>query len=294
MNEAYLYLEHVSDDDLRQLILAAGVRPENTERVLSLVRNEPQAMDQLFSHPAVYEWLFNNQKDRPYLRISPMVAFSVLVHRTAAELENISYVQEWTAPRQRLPVFAVAEMRRFLADRRRRFYLADLLSSFTKVMSGSILVKTARGRRRQRYNELDPVALARLAMLVKGEERMAVYRRLGDLALFLTGVFPDHTGRYPLRPIDIERLARVAKMSSLELMTLGEAALAEDPYGAISVYERLGQRWYHLAAAAVGDDGLRMMAEHFREGRRILNFLADRHLHKIRCDWFPEPAAGNL
>lgn len=292
MDDSYLYLEHVTDEDLSLLMRAAGIKAQDQSKVLCLLRNEPMALDEILRHPSVYDWLFHGESDRPYLRITPIVAFSVLVHRTAYELEDMTFVQEWAAPRRRLPVFAVEGMRRFLADRKLRFYLADLLASFTRVMSGSILLETPRGHRRHRYNELDPVTLASLAMALKGRDRFAVYRRLGDVALFLTGVFPDHTGHHPLRPIDLERLARVARVNSLELTAFGEAGTPADPYGMISLYEQLGQRWYRLAADTAGiSDGIRTVANQFREGRRILNFLADRHLHHIRCDWFPEPAA---
>lgn len=291
MNDAYLYLEHVTDDDLSLLIKAAGIKAKDHAKVIALLRHEPMALDQLLSHPAVYQWLFRSGDDRPYLRISPMVAFSVLVHRTARELADVTFVQEWTAPRQRLPVFAVEGMRRFLADRKLRFYLADLLASFTRVVGVSVFVDTPRGRRRQRYNELDPVTLASLALTVKGRDRSVIYRRLGDVALFLTGVFPDYTGRHRLRPVDLERLARVAQVNSIDLAAFGEAG-PTDPFGVISLYEHLGQRWYRLAAETSGtSDGLLAVADQFREGRRILNYLADRHLHHIRCEWFPEPAA---
>ena len=44
--------------------------------------------------------------------------------------------------------------------------------------------------------------LASLLHIVPEDERPGVYRRLGDLALFLTGVFPDHTEMRGLGPHD--------------------------------------------------------------------------------------------
>ncbi len=72
----------------------------------------------------------------------------------------------------------------------RRLFLAELLSSYTHVASGTVWAKSGGRWRRRRFSELDPVQLARLAEVVPDWERLAVYRRLGDLALFLTGVFP--------------------------------------------------------------------------------------------------------
>ncbi|HEY8450072.1 MAG TPA: hypothetical protein VIL95_06295 [Bacillota bacterium] len=297
MHKPLLYLEHFSDNDLALLLAAAGVRVRDTAKVTALLREEPEAVDRLLAHPDVFRWLFQNPDELPYLQATPFLTFSVLVHRAAQELENLTFVQEWTAPRKRLPVFAVDGMRRFLAHRDRRFYLADLLASFTRVMSGTVTVRTARGPRRQRFSELDPIGLTSLLRVVRDEERVVIYRRLGDVALFLTGIFPDYAGRRALRPLDLERLAQGARMTGPELLALQQAVEPSDPFGTIRLYEELGQRWYRLAAGAPGPQAsgvaasLQDVADQFREGRRVLNFLADRYLHRIRCQWFPEPAA---
>src|SRR6266540_1530599 len=116
-----------------------------------------------------------------------------------------AFVGEWAGPRQRLPVFDVATLRDFLAAPARRLFLAELLASYVHVASGSVLVQTRRGWRRQRFSELDPVRLAALLDVVPAGERVGIYRRLGDLALFLTGVFPDHTATRAFAPVHAQR-----------------------------------------------------------------------------------------
>ena len=107
-----------------------------------------------------------------------------------------------------MPVFEVDPLREFVADPLRRLFLADLLASYTHVASGALWVKSRRGWRHRRFSELDPAQFAELILSVPPEERLVLYRRLGDLTLFLSGVFPDHVSSRPLPPIAVERLRR--------------------------------------------------------------------------------------
>src|SRR5215216_2860992 len=139
---------------------------------------------------------------------SPFLTFAVAVHRTAERLQEASYVEEWVGPRRRVPVFAVEPLRQLLSDQRRRYFFVELLSSYTHVVSGSTWTATRRGWRRRRFSELDPVQLAELLETVAPAELAGVLRRLGDLALFLTGVFPDHTASTSLgHPVVLLRSA---------------------------------------------------------------------------------------
>ena len=113
------------------------------------------------------------------------------MHRAAHELRDSVVVDEWIGPLRRLPVLGAGQLAEFLDDAWRRLFLAELLASYTHTSGGTIWVPTRRGLRRRRVSELDPVQLAGLIDVVPEEERSGVYRRLGDLALFLTGVFPD-------------------------------------------------------------------------------------------------------
>jgi hypothetical protein len=93
----------------------------------------------------------------------------------------------------------------------------------------------------RRYNELDPVRLAGLLDAVPAAEQPGVYRRLGDVALFLTGVFPDYTTTNAFGPVQVERLLRVAT---------GPVDRSEHPGAApaVDLLERLGTNWYRTAS----------------------------------------------
>jgi len=269
-----LYLEHLADTDLALLDAAGESRRD--------VRRNPEQLEALIDSPATYRMLFAVPGRDPLLRGSPFLLFAVLIHRVVRDLGQASFVEEWVGPRERVPVFDTGSLRDFGADPLRRFFLAQLLASYTSVASGSTLVKTSRGWRRRRYSELDPIRLIELAQMAPESERPAVYRRLGDLSLFLTGIFPDYAG---------ERLVAERERRQLE-RALGAVDRGQsDRYDGVWLLEQLGRRAYRIAqqgadrrAAMAGV--LAEVSENFAAARRVLNFLTDRYLFPMRRQWF--------
>jgi hypothetical protein len=268
-----LYLEHLSSKDLN-LLMRAGARPD--------LHRHPEELEGLIDSPETFRVLFAPPARDPLLRGSPFLLFAVLIHRVVRDLGQASFVEEWVGPRQRVPVFDTGSLRHFGDDPWRRFFLAQLLASYTKVASGSTLVRTSRGWRRHRFSELDPIRLIELAQIVPEAERPSVYRRLGDLALFLTGIFPDYAGEQLMVERERRRLER--SLGSID----GEASEGHD---AVWLLEQLGRRAYRIAqqstdrrAAMAGV--LAQVSENFAAARRLLNFLTDRYLFPMRRQWF--------
>jgi hypothetical protein len=269
-----LYLEHLSDADLAFLGSATESGPGSAPK--------PGQIETLIDSPSVYRQLFNQPGRDPLLRGTPFLVFAVLVSRAARDLSQASFVEEWVGPRQRVPVFDVEALRDFSADPLHRLFLAELLASYTHVASGSVLVQTRRGWRRRRFSELDPVRLVELADLVPEHERSWVYRRLGDLSLFLSGVFPDYAA---------EQLVAEPQRRRLEgALPVRDRQRAEQEDG-IWLLERLGRRAYQMAQRATDGsagmaDVLAQVGQSFPTARRVLNFLTDRYLFPLRRQWF--------
>jgi hypothetical protein len=274
-----LYLERLSDADLAVLLEAAGESGPIGDRVGRL-RSEPQLIPSLLEQPRAYETLFGPGNDEALLFASPHLAFSILVARVWHELGDVPFVKEWVGPRRFVPVFDVMALREFAEDRMRRLFLADLLSSYTHVASGPIWVRRGRRWTRRRFSELDPLQLIRLIEWSPEADRPALYRRLGDLSLFLAGVFPDRATR---------GLAG-AGVASLE-RAVGSEGLP-DVSGPIELLEWLGRRSYRMVAQGAwrGPSGmgavLEEVVEGFSQARRVLNFLTERHLFPAREGWF--------
>ena len=229
----------------------------------------------------------------PLLRASPFFVFALCVHRAAVELQSTSYVAEWVGASRRTPVFDVEQLREFLAVPHRRLFLVELLSSYTHVASGSIVQFTRRGIRRHRFSELDPVRLAGLLEVVSDEERPGILRRLGDLALFLTGVFPDSVARRGFGPIDEGRLLRSGHF--LRPPGPAPAAAGLGPPGPVELLDRLGRRWYGAAFDLLQPvpANLVIMGElptRFSQARRILSFITERFVFTHRERWFGHAA----
>ena len=179
-------------------------------------------------------------------------------------------------------MFDVAGLREFGADPLRRFFLAELLASYTHVTSGSVLVQTTRGWRRRRFSELDPVRLVELAEAVPDVERPSVYRRLGDLSLFLSGIFPDYAAEQLVAERQRHRLERALAAADRE---------RAEHHDGIWLLERLGRRAYRVAQQATDRSAamagvLAELSENFAIARRVLNFVTDRYLFPMRQRWF--------
>ena len=291
-NAGSAYLQHLSDTDLR--LLAGGV-PElaPADDAAPLIRSRPAMVEDLLGRPSAHAAVFEPDVETdPFVTTTPFLVFAVAVHRTAAELAEARHVTEWLGPKQRVPVLDVSDLRDFLAGPWRRLFLVELLASYTHVSSGSVFVSTRRGWRRQRFSELDPVRLAGLLDVVPEPERPGIYRRLGDLALFLTGVFPDHTARQGFGPVGEGRLLRAGRLRQREDAPSPSPPLAIGDPGAVSLLEQLGQRWYKLAHDSIPPPlpadvrVLGELAERFGQARRILNVVTDRFLFQFRDRWF--------
>lgn len=271
MNYPLLYLEHLSPRDFELLAEIAGT---DDGALKQRMLQRPDAIDDLFASRRLFETIFDPAQELADPGASSFLAFAVLVNRSASDLHDVSYVSEWSGPGKRLPVFDVSPLREFLDDGARRYFLVEFLNSFTTVASGSYLVQTRAGVRRRRFSELDPVALAEIVEMLPPAERPGGYRRLGDVALFLSGVLPDHTASHAYSPSQREWLARSAELGAVD-------ALAGEGLGFI---EAAGAAWYRRSVdeangtVSTGPSFLRSLADRFTEARRILNYLADRYL----------------
>ena len=283
------YASHLTDADLRLLASLPGAAGQAGGAGL---RGDPDALLRLLEHPGLFAAVTGTGQSQVSpgwaVPASPFLVFAVFVQRAAAELASMDYVLEPTGLRQRVPVFDAPALREFVAEPARRLFLTELLASFTRVASGHYQVRAGGRVRTRRYSELDPVRLAGLLDAVPAAEQPGVYRRLGDAALFLTGVFPSYVTARAFGPFDAARLLRAARLPGPERERLSGVP-------AIDLLEHLGARWYRAAfelapvrtarLTLVGD-----VAGRFRQARRVLNHLADRYLLPPDNPWFTPPA----
>jgi hypothetical protein len=284
------YLEHLTDGDLAALVHADQVSAAEAAGRIAALRQQPGLILDVLDRPATSAAVLNlasyeaGPRDR-FALISPFLVFAAAIHRTAADLGASTYAPERTTPRQRIPLFDARQLSAYLGPPGHRLFLADLLASFARISGGMVHAPGPGGPRRRRWNDADPARLAVLLNTVPAAQRPPVWRRLGDLALFLAGVFPDAAERLIPSQAAASRLAR----------RTGLDPDAGPDRGASDLLEWLGTGWYQLAAAHAGPDDaggpdLRERAEHFRPARRVLNTAADRYLLPVGSGWLAAPA----
>ena len=156
----------------------------------------------------------------------------------------------------RVPVFDAGQLREFGVDPARRYFMVEHLAlvhegderSGMDPTPGSLAAAAV-----QRAGRGPPAATLDA---VPESDRPGIYRRLGDLALFLTGVFPDHSTARPVHPIELERLLRSLPVVAGSRPTLATSSgPAGDGRGG-SLLEWLGPRWYRAAAERTPVAGL--------------------------------------
>ncbi len=231
-------------------------------------------LDAVLEEDEVFESLVS--PEQALMRVSPWLYFNVLLRRARRDLVQETFTMERRA-QQKIVIFDTEQVVELLGESAVRDYLAALLASFTRVASMTVRVNVGKGVwRRYRTSDLDVEGLMRYAEAVEDPFRFEPYKRIGDVCLFLTAMFPefiDAQHRYPasrqLRPG-----ARGRVLQSRE------------------DYERYGQAFYQLAAehdrAEVGglDAVLEALSEHFLLAQKPLAFLANRYLWASRHQLF--------
>jgi hypothetical protein len=256
---------HLTESDLRFVVETVATHRRDYDHIVHLLRDKEDLLEPMLDDPKLMERLFRDEE--AFLRISPHLLFSVLLRRVRIELETEGYVFE-AAPRgKRIPVFEAPAVAELLSNTQIRDYLADMLSSFARINSGVVYWKERGTWHKRRFSDIDIEDMIDLARLEDPEMRPALYKRIADIALFLSGIFPDQATLFESRP---------------------RTTFADKP--TLKDYEKQGRRFYSLAAQetvhAHWGTALEALAEKFTLARRALNTLSDRYLKKQRIRYF--------
>lgn len=273
------YLELLSDSDLEVLAGAASLGEGAPEAVgAEALRSDPAMVPVALTSELTFARIMA-AKARA-CEASPILIFAVLIHRAAAEVADAGFVTERVGTNALVPVFDQIELGEYATDPVHQLFLIELLGSYTKVVSGPRWVQRGQRWRKQKFSELNAGQLVLLLEAVDESEQSGVYRRLGDLALFVTGVFPDHSARRSVPPVELERLLRSLPARARAQVTEESLATLMGEGSTAALFAGLGPLWYRMAA-------LGQVADSFDQARRFLTFVTDRYLFNRR-DWlFP-------
>jgi len=214
------------------------------------------------------------------VRIEPsaLLVFSAIVHHCCVAITTASFRAERIGKRVFLPYVANHEFVDFASQSANRLFLIELLGSYARSLTGEA---TTPDVHELPISTLDPVALGRALQTVDQRERVGIYRRLGDLALFRSGVLgedPNHL----LSLADAHELTlslpdTVRRCVDADIMArhLSNGSMND-------ACRELGPIWYRAAASLNPWESLsqpiRSVADNFDTARLVLRRLARTEL----------------
>lgn len=256
---------YLRESDLEFLVRTVADKRQDHDRVKEIIRDKEDLIEIMLEDEKLMRKV--RQKEEELLFISPYFLFNILLRQVRRQLRERGYTFEFSG-QERIAVFDADRLNELLKSNELINCLAEVLSSFTRVQTGFLFYWQGEKLKRQKFNSLNPQDLIALGNLLPEEERFPVYRRLGDLCLFMAGIFPD----YARRPGQSLRLT--ATRLSLE------------------EYRELGSHYYSLAARhpvarREGLEGLLdSLASNFALVIKPLNVLASDYIGLRRNRWF--------
>lgn len=259
----------LSETDLRFVVETVATRRRDYDRILEIVRDKPDLVEPMLDDPRLAQRLFNEEET--LARVSPYLLFAVLLRRVRADLQERGFVLEVDERGKRIPVFQSEPVRRLLMEPAVYEYLVEMLCSFVRTQTAVVYWRDARGWHKRKISDFSIDDMVALCEWVDAEFRPRLYRRIGDIALFMSGVYADSMGVVVRRPRSFTRSERT-----------------------LSDYETEGKRFYALAARQPDPPWtsalFQTLAEQFTLARQALTTLSDTYLKSRRSEYFSELA----
>ena len=178
-----------SDDDLGLLTDIVAPARGDKPRMTRTLREDDEILYAMISDRNVFEHLTENQES--FVKVSPLLFFTVLLVRVKNDLKSRPYTVELES-RRRMFVFDSGTVAILLEQEGVLPYLAHMLVSFVKINSFSVVTQVKPGVwNRFRFSDFDVEDLIRYSGMIDEEQRFQTYRRVADICLFMSGVFPD-------------------------------------------------------------------------------------------------------
>lgn len=265
---------NLTDRDYDFLIDTVSPEVRDKQQLRRVIKEDDDVRNTYLNDEKVFRRIVGDED--MFLHVSPALFFEVLLRRAVADLEEIGYTLEKTR-HMKIPIFDSNQVRELLAQQNLLLYLADMLSSFTKIESHVMYVKMREGiLEKIRFNNMDIHSLMRFCDAVENEIQLALYKRIADICLFILGIFPD----------SIEPGYRYPSSGQLRPLFRGKPRLSPEDY------ETEGRKFYKLAAEHHAAKELDLseifetLHEHFIQLKKPLNFIADHYLQYTRNKLF--------
>ena len=173
----------LSDRDLGFLVETVSPDVADKSRLKQIIREDEDFRNTFVAAQKVFARVMDD--DEAFLRISPSLFFEILLRKAANDLGEVSYTVEKTNT-MTIPVFDSKDVVELLTKESLLGYLADMLSSFTKIESYAISFRVREGVwKKIRFSDLDIHSLMSFSEAVQDEHRLALYKRIADICLYI-------------------------------------------------------------------------------------------------------------
>ena len=264
----------LTERDLDFLVETVSPEARDKGRLKQVIREDRDIRNSYVGDEKVFQRLMDEEES--FVKISPILFFEVLLRKAAQDLEKAQYTVEKSRT-MKIPIFDTQEVVGLLNREDLLFYLADMLSSFTRVESYTIPVRIREGIwERVRFNDLDILSLMRFSQFVDNEHRLGFYKRIADICLFIMGIFPDYA----------ERDYRYPFSGQVRPHVRGKLRISP------ADYTEEGQKFYKLAAQHPSAREMHLeeifwaLHRNFQKAKKPLNFIADYYLQYRRDRFF--------
>jgi hypothetical protein len=187
MNDIYPMF---SDDDLLMLIQVLLPECRDKKKMIRALRQDEDILEGMLADEKIFNHLMAVPES--FIKISPHLFFAVLIHRVKNDLMRQSYTIERES-RLKMIIFDSSDVVKLLKEKSMVLYLIDMLVSFIRINSYSTLTKVKKGVwRKFKFSDFDIDSLIRYSQIIDEDQRFPSYKRIADICLFVTGIFPDY------------------------------------------------------------------------------------------------------
>lgn len=178
------------DRDLQYIVKVLMPDTTNPGEMLKVLRRDQDILDGMLSDSRLFDHLMSNTEQ--VLSVSGRLFFTVLLNRARQDLKRQPFTFE-RDNRVGVVVFDAAAVFDFLEDRSVRTYLATVLASFVRIETKIVFVRTGAGTiQKMRVSDFDIDSLIEFSRLVDDEQQVYLWKRIGEICLFLIGVLSEY------------------------------------------------------------------------------------------------------
>lgn len=266
--------EKFSPTDFRFLADLLCENEDQKLRFLTLVQKDPESLDYLLNQDRVFKQIL--EKEDLFVRVSPYLYFELLLRRAILDIQREAYTLETIGYKTRVPVFDQKKVLEVFSRETLRDYLVEMLASFVRINNFTVYVRKGKGVYfKKTFSDFDLDLLSEMGRRAEEPYRFFFLKRAGDVALFISGIFPEHIFG---RPDTGYRHARGGWLT--KWANRGE----ELEERGILLYRQASES--QVARERNLDAVLSYLAENFRFTKKPLNVMTDRYLIFRKYDIF--------